>query len=79
MQHRVDAALDRHAVHDVVLDQLEVGTVDEVGDVLAGARREVVDGDDVPPPREERLAEVRAQEPRASRDHGTRHQRPTPL
>ena len=78
VQHRVDRSGDGDALDDVVLHEDEAGVVGQVGDVLTVTGQEVVDGDDLPLAREQRVAEVRTDEPRPARDDRTRHQRPTP-
>src|SRR5205807_5161222 len=47
-------------------------------DVLAPAREQRDDGEEVPAATDECAAEVRAQEPGATRDDGAGHQRPRP-
>ena len=64
---------------DVGDDELEVGAVAQVRDVLADARGEVVDRDDLVAAFEQRLAEVRSDEARAARDDDPAHRRPMPL
>src|SRR6266513_1355703 len=76
VQDGVHATVDREELRDVVLLELERGGVEEVLDVLDPAREQAVDGEDVPPPTDERAAEGRAQEPGATRDDGAGHQRP---
>jgi hypothetical protein len=78
VQHRVDRAVDGQAVHDVVLHQREPGRVEQVVEVVAVPRREVIDRHHVPAATEERAAQVRADETGAARHDGSRHQRPTP-
>ena len=53
---------------DVVAHQLEVGVVEQVGDVVLGAGEEVIDADDVMAVGEEAFAEVTAQEAGAAGD-----------
>jgi hypothetical protein len=54
--------------YHVVADEFEAGAADQVGDVVAAAGEEVVETDDVVAVLEESLAEVRADEARASGD-----------
>ena len=57
----------------------EARVLGEVREVLQPAGREVVDRDDLVAAREERVAEVRPDEPGAARDDDARHyRRPTP-
>ena len=79
VEHAVDASRDRQAVDDVGDDQLEVGALDEVRDVVAPAGCEVVDRDDLVAPFEQRLAQVRADEPGATSHDDPTHRRPTPV
>src|SRR5438034_316671 len=78
VQDGVHAAVDRKELRDVVLLELERGGVEEVLDVLDAAGEQAVDGEDVPTAKDERAAEVRAQEPGATGDDGAGHQRPRP-
>jgi hypothetical protein len=78
VEHGVDGAVDGDARGDVVLDQREPGVVGEVRVVGRVAGEEVVDRDDLPLARAQQVAEVRTQEPRATGDHRSGHQRPTP-
>src|SRR2546421_1184650 len=78
VQDGVHATVDREELRDVVLLELERGRVEEVLDVLDPAREQAVDGEDVPAATDERAAEMRAQEPGATRDDGAGHQRPRP-
>jgi hypothetical protein len=43
-------------------DEVEVRSLEQMRDVADRARREVVEGEDLPPVREERLREVRSDE-----------------
>ena len=78
MQHRVDGARDRQAGDDVVLDEREARSLEEVGDLVAAAGGEVVDGDDLVAGAPEGPAHVPADEPGAARHDRPRHQRPMP-
>jgi hypothetical protein len=67
-----DVTLVDELAHDGVLqhgvdDEVEPGPLAEVGDVAVGARRKVVERIDLPPVVEEELAQVRTDEPGASR------------
>lgn len=60
--------LEQDLFDDVVADQLKVGLVEEVRDVVLGAREEVVEADDVVAPLHQESAEVGADEARSARD-----------
>lgn len=60
--------LEQDLLDDVVADQLEVGLVDQVRDVVLGAREEVVEADDVVAALDEVGAEVGADKARSARD-----------
>ena len=62
----------KDAIDDVVLDQLEVGMVEEVGDVLPFAGKEVVDAKDLVLI-DEAIAEMTSQEPGAARYQNCLH------
>src|SRR5262249_51436756 len=70
-----DGDVDRH----VALDELEAPLTVEMGDVLAPAGDEVVEADDLVASAEQRVREVRSDEPCAAGDNDPRHQRPTPV
>ncbi len=78
VQDPVDRALDGEPEADVMLGELERRVVEEVGDLLDPAGGEIVDGQDLSSLREQRSAQVRADEAGAARHHGAGHQRPTP-
>src|SRR5205085_3609709 len=78
VQHRVDGAVDGDPVHHVVFDELELTVLEQVFDVVAMTRREIVDGDHVPSAPDQRAAEMRTDEPGTPGDDGAPHQRPTP-
>src|SRR6266516_1931010 len=78
VQDGVHATVDREELRDVVLLELERGGVEEILDVLDAAGEQAVDSEDVPTAKDERAAEVRAQEPGATGDDGAGHQRPRP-
>ena len=73
VQHAVDVAVDRDLVAHVGADEREARVLGEVRDVLEPARRQVVDRDDLVAAREERVAEVRADEAGSARDDDARH------
>jgi hypothetical protein len=58
--------LERDTIADVMANELEVVPVQEVTEVMAPAREEVVEADDLVSVRDEALAEVRAEEPCAA-------------
>ena len=56
------AVVHQRAVQDRTLDQLHTAGVDQVLDVLAATRREIVQDQDFVPPRRERVHEVGSDE-----------------
>ena len=58
-------------IHDAVVanrfvDELEVGMIDQVGNVVQAAGRQIVDDDDVLALRQQRLGQMTADEARAA-------------
>jgi hypothetical protein len=70
----VDRALDGQALAHVVLDEREALVVQEVLDVDLSAGHEAVDRDDLVASSEQRIAEVRTQEPGPAGDDRPGHQ-----
>jgi hypothetical protein len=70
VQHVVEVALDGDEVGHVVLDEDEARILD-VGDVVEGAREEIVHAHHVAAVGEEKVAEMRAEESRPARDEDT--------
>ena len=69
VEHAVDRPVHRDAVVHVGLAEAEAGMPGEAGQVGAPARGEVVDADHPVAAPQQRLAQVRPQEARSSRDH----------
>jgi hypothetical protein len=69
VQHEVDLAGDVHVVGDVGLHHPERADADQVRDVAGVAGDEVVQAEHVPAVLQQPLAQVRAEEPGATRHH----------
>jgi hypothetical protein len=71
--HEVDCLVDLDVLDDVVVAELEFGPAPDVRDVLEASCLEVVETDHPIVTRQKHVAEVRAEEARASGDHSRRH------
>src|SRR4051812_41547810 len=69
----VDRLADVDVLDDVVVHERELGPATDVRDVLEAAGLEVVDADDAVVPRQQVIAEMGAEEPRATRYDRSRH------
>ena len=69
----VDRLVDLDVLDDVVVAELELRPAADVRDVLEAAGLEVVEADHAIVAREKVVAEMRAEEARASGDHSSRH------
>ena len=78
MEDRVDVALDRNELRDVVFDEVKPAIGLEVGDVAHVAGHEVVHRDDLVTFGEKPVAEVAPQKTGAARNEDP-HDRPTPM
>jgi hypothetical protein len=64
-----DVDISERCIGDVAVDELEMGLIQEVGDVGSAARAEVVDNDDGMTVPEQAAAEVAPDEPGTAGDH----------
>ena len=69
----VDGLVDLDVLDDVLVAELELGPAPDVRDVLEAAGLEIVETDNPIVARQKLVAEVRAEEARASRHHSGRH------
>ena len=74
MHHGVDGARDPDVLAHVVLDEREAALAEQLLDVGDGPGDQVVDGDHLVAPRQQRPAQVGAEEPGAAGDDDARHQ-----
>ena len=68
MEDTVERACDRHVVSHVVLNELEVSVLLEVGNVVRTSRDEVVHPDHLVAVRKEAIDQMRSQEARRTGD-----------
>jgi hypothetical protein len=69
VHHGVDIARHVDVRRHVVVHELERRVAEHAGEVVLAAGDQVVDGDDLVPPGQQRLADVRAEEPGSARDN----------
>ena len=79
MHHRVDGPGNPDVVADVVLDEREARVPEEMLDVVDRPGHEVVERDDFIPAREQRVREVRTEEPSTTADDDPGHQPSLPM
>ena len=78
VKNRVHRSGNRDPVDHVVFDEAESRQSSKLGDVLASARKEVIDRDNFPATGAQAAAEVKSEEPSPTGDDRTGHQQPTP-
>jgi hypothetical protein len=78
MEDRVHRSCYRYSMDNVVFDESESGKTGKVGDVLSPAGEEVVDRNNFPTSSTQGGTKMKSEESAPTRDHGARHQRPTP-
>ena len=78
VHHRIERAVDDERQDHVVVDQREPWVVGEVLDVLLAAGHEVVDAHHLLATLDQRVAQVRSEEPGAAGDEDAHQRRPTP-
>ncbi len=72
MEDVVDPAGIKEIFRDVLLDEAEVLVAGKMRDVVGVAGDEIVERDDIVPLREEAVAQMRAEKPRAARHQSHR-------